>query len=767
MSARYRSDPSHLPLALAARPARLGLFVRSDIRGLPWPVLFEAALAAQSRFWGGSGNLIFPLTNDFHQREIFWALADIFDADSYVLYAPTWSEMAEIVPEYYKQETQSWRQRIEKTSTKEAADEFISRSLTDVAIQPEQPSSAQMELLQKRLAPFHKDSRENLDWFNAANTAPWPFTDISEFLELPESVTNPYMSLGTARKLLLTATTGRVPPIFASDLTQRNTQVVNERINDSYTWTRVMRDPRPQENPPLFPWGLAAHGLGTYRHGPIQDTPAALVIGDSPWDFVLFYALRRMTGAAWWLPSWLARDHIYLHWLAHELSFGRRFNSEGTVVTSASRPSDDGLRKRVPDLFARNNLDFTHWRKLLPEQPLRLYERDNEGRQEMTPIVSGATVELKTPLPKRVSTETPTMMHWIAEIQGEDWAPLRHPTLSAKLISDGSASSDMTRTTRDGVAYYPLGTFTFGGASLESSVSRPRLTPLSLADQIGFILRQQGWRCELSDKGIWASESAELFGGFEPLCSAVRNPSVRGILNAYLTKTGPGLSLSSDRRRYLEWEALEQACGSDNASKTIDSLLESGVLARGLVLKCGRCRQKAWHRSPAASETFTCERCHHQQLANRESWLGKNEPTWSYQMAEVLFHFLDNNGHLPLLAIQDEFEASRRPLAQACELSIRPPGCEKDREVDIFSANGYRLWIGEATKTGGFDKGRLEFLVDLADAVSAYGVLLATSKHHWSESTEAEARALFGSTWPRLVLRTNVKTKPLKPNNGD
>ncbi len=764
-AAGYRSDPSHLPLAIAARPARLGLFVRSDIRGLPWPVLFEAALAAQSRFWGGNGNLIFPLTDDFHQREIFWALADIFDADSYVLYAPTWSEMAEIAPEYYEEETQSWRKKIEETSTAEAADEFISRSLADVAIEPKQPSSEQMDLLQRRLAPFHNDAREHLDWFNAANSAPWPFADISEFLELPEPVANPLMSLGAARRLLLTAITGRVPPAFAADLAQRDTQVVDERINDSYTWTRVMRD--PQESAPLFPWGLAAHGLGTYRHGPIQGSPAALVIGDSPWDFVLFYALRRMTGAAWWLPSWLARDRIYLQWLTHELSFGRRFSGEGTVITSASRPADDGLRKRARELFTQNNLDVAHWRELLPEQPLRLYERDNEGRQEMTPIVGGATVDLQTPLPKRVGTETPTMMHWIAEIQGEDWAPLRHPALSSRLLSDGSARADMTRTTRDGVAYYPLGALTFGGASLESSVSRPRLKPLTLADQIGFILKPQGWRCELSDKGIWAAESAELFGGFGPLSSALRDPAVRGILDAYLAKTGPGLSLSSDRRRYLEWEALEQACGGDDASKTIDSLLESGVLARGLVLKCGRCRQKAWHRSPAASETFTCERCHHQQSANRQSWLGKNEPTWSYQMAEVLFHFLDNNGHLPLLAVQDEFEASRRPLAQACELSIRAPGCDKDREVDIFSADGYRLWIGEATKTGGFDDGRLELLAKLAEAVSAYGVLLATSKQRWSEATEVEAQGLFGSAWPRLVLRTGVKTKPSKPNDSD
>jgi hypothetical protein len=52
--------------------------------GVAWMTMFDAALAAHARFWGASGNLIFPLTVGLGEQEVFWALADRFDADAFV-----------------------------------------------------------------------------------------------------------------------------------------------------------------------------------------------------------------------------------------------------------------------------------------------------------------------------------------------------------------------------------------------------------------------------------------------------------------------------------------------------------------------------------------------------------------------------------------------------------------------------------------------------------------------------------------------------------
>jgi len=56
-------------------------------------------LDSARRFWGASGNQIFPFTADLPEREVFWALADLFDADAFITYAPTQTEMRDFAPD--------------------------------------------------------------------------------------------------------------------------------------------------------------------------------------------------------------------------------------------------------------------------------------------------------------------------------------------------------------------------------------------------------------------------------------------------------------------------------------------------------------------------------------------------------------------------------------------------------------------------------------------------------------------------------------------
>jgi hypothetical protein len=158
--------------------------------------------------------------------------------------------------------------------------------------------------------------------------------------------------------------------------------------------------------------------------------------------------------------------------------------------------------------------------------------------------------------------------------------------------------------------------------------------------------------------------------------------------------------------------------------------LAQGVLRRGLVLKCRRCRQAAWYSVGAVGEKFECGRCHLEQIPDRHSWFARNEPVWSYGLAEVLHQFLEHDGELAVLAVHDEFEPSDRPLARGFELELTPPHGE-GFELDIFSADGDRLWVGEAKTSGRVESGRLPFIAELASLLAAYGVLLASSKARW------------------------------------
>jgi hypothetical protein len=69
------------------------------------------------------------------------------------------------------------------------------------------------------------------------------------------------------------------------------------------------------------------------------------------------------------------------------------------------------------------------------------------------------------------------------------------------------------RVSADGIAYLnprPLVTPT---EPLEGQVVRPRMRPLDVQAQVSVALAGTGWRCELSDKGLYREQSAERFGG--------------------------------------------------------------------------------------------------------------------------------------------------------------------------------------------------------------------------------------------------------------
>lgn len=80
------SATAGLRVGLGVRPPRVAIGIPS-VRGISWLRLFEVAIAAQTRTWGGLGNLVFPLADRSPDSELFWALADRFDADAWGSYS--------------------------------------------------------------------------------------------------------------------------------------------------------------------------------------------------------------------------------------------------------------------------------------------------------------------------------------------------------------------------------------------------------------------------------------------------------------------------------------------------------------------------------------------------------------------------------------------------------------------------------------------------------------------------------------------------------
>ena len=180
-------------------------------------------------------------------------------------------------------------------------------------------------------------------------------------------------------------------------------------------------------------------------------------------------------------------------------------------------------------------------------------------------------------------------------------------------------------------------------------------------------------------------------------------------------------------RRYVTYAMVSTRFDWDPGA-SLAVLEAAGVLLRGLVFKCRRCRATAFYETGEVSKSFTCRRCRLDQIVTRDGWLGAAEPPWHYGLSEVMFQMLDHNGHLPVLATHSEFKDSHWPFDTAHELEVYPPpslrlrtdGEEDKREVDIVVSDGPRLWVGEATTTDRLGTGegemlRLRELAQLAD----------------------------------------------------
>jgi hypothetical protein len=751
------ADSSRLTASMAVRPARVAVLV-PKVEGWSWLAMFEGALAAQGRCWGGSANLLFPLSDDLTDNDVFWELADRFDADMYVAYSPVYADVQEILPDLHKSFIDRQRARFTSEHGAETAERLVGEIAKHRAIEG-QVGTVQLEPIRRRLAPFY-NSADNwlLPTVSGSSSPPWPLMDATSFADLPSEVSSSTTTRGLAARLVLTANIGRLTADTRDALRKRDITVIDETIGHPLPWAQAAVD-RWRAEHPVSAWALSNWGLAPYRSGGVSPGISAVVVGDTPWDFVLFYALKRMTGQAWWLPSWLRRNRMYMWRLTHALEFAAPQQGREVAVVSVS--SGAARRQAAEDLRSTDGKplagEVTDWRTVLPDRPLRLFERDNQGRNQPLDLANGATLALATPIPKHVGTPRPTDMHWITEVQGAQWTPVRHPALGTRLIDASLYTSEQLRTTRDGLAYMCPNVMIFGGEGLESVVVRPNVRPMPLLGQLQGILKPLGWRAELSDKGIYATECATLFGGVGDLVSALRDPPIRALLDAYIAKQAPGQFLSHDNRRYLSWKNLTElrATGTDGIEQAVlFGLLASGVLERGLILQCQRCRQKVWYHLDNIGTTFVCNRCRLGQ-AVEPGWGPGDEPVWFYRLAEVLYQFLKNNGDLPVLGVHDQFGDSGH-VDQSYELDLFPPH-GKGWEMDILVSAGCRLWIGEATKTGNFDEDRLKKVAHLANLVDAYGVLLITSKASWPTATQAATTAAFSGRWPQFEMVAGVK----------
>jgi hypothetical protein len=737
-------------VTLTARPLRTGILV-PDIPGLAWQMVFRGALATQVREWGGSGNFVLPLRADTKERDVFWALVELFDADWWGVYGGSHCELEELDASIYA----TWRQQLDHELAKwppddrsRALDEALATPFVDATI----PDDLH-ELLVGRGATLNHEGRMLLRApVSATGPPPYPSVDALALGGLPEEVLDVHSDGSPTRRLLLAAEFGSLSPDLRAELDGRGIARRSEAPSSSTMLMRWLYDIQTQ--PGSGPFSLAEVGLSWYRPRPFVEDTITIVAGEDAWDFALAYALRRARTHAYWLPSSafeskLDRD-VALRALA---GFSGRTGSP-LVVTSVSDDdaADELARAFAQQRYRRVVIRTAHWRESLPPTPNRLLVRNRLGRAEPLYLDDGATPHLRTPVPDL--SDDPSTMRWMTEVEVRNWAPARHPSLAPNLLVDNAWGE--ARITRCGLAYQGVRGMVPFGVPLEQLTAEPSLRPLPLLEQLRCMAATSRWTCELSQRGQFALAASELLGGCEALCSALRDPDIGEVLHAYLAAGNgvPGLALG-DRRRYLSLKDFGDLTLTKPPEDVVGALRVSGVVRPGLVLKCERCRHTDWYRPSDVDPTFDCTRCASVQAPSRNSWLGDAEPRWRYRLDEVVFQFARHRGDLPVLAAYEQFDRSIRTVQFVPEIDITTAagqGCE----VDFALTEGSSLWLGEAFSDRRYASSakeeleRLRRLAATAAVLNARGVVLATSANDIAPQTKARARTVFASQWPEL-----------------
>jgi hypothetical protein len=453
------TEPAELaPLsaALGVRPMRAGVFIPPADLG--WQKMFAGALSSLTRFWGGSQNLIFPLVDDLDGHELFWALADRLDADHYLLYNGSTAELEMLAPEEYANRREQVAEHLANFD-RQVVEHHLEEWRALWVVDGEIPDGLK-ELLVRRVAPLHGETSAGLLPFGGVHAPPYPFTDVAELADLPWPITAPRTLLGDAERLLVAAELGILPPGLRNLLVDRDLALEEALLDSPTSWRdRIFQRAHPRST--VYPWSLSELGLNWYRRRPLRRGAVAVVAGDDPWDFALFYALRRFQSFAYWIPSSLLDSDGY----CGDVLMHARLQTGGATAVAVVSASDADLLERSRARLVECQQHLGHaaqsleirvgdWRDFLAEEPNRLFERDNYGTPQPVLAVGGKTPQLPTPLPHHVATENPTALCWMTEVAVEGWAAARNRHLGPRVLSVGAYDENLLRCGSDGAAYH-------------------------------------------------------------------------------------------------------------------------------------------------------------------------------------------------------------------------------------------------------------------------------------------------------------------------
>ncbi|MPZ89174.1 MAG: hypothetical protein GEU81_14125 [Nitriliruptorales bacterium] len=346
------------------------------------------------------------------------------------------------------------------------------------------------------------------------------------------------------------------------------------------------------------------------------------------------------------------------------------------------------------------------------------------------------------------------------------------------VVPSRSALNDMTaeplglgrvRAGRDGATWMSANAF-IGAADIARvhNLARPTLHEPDAYSAIKTLLNQAGWAAEPSNVAGFYFGTVRLWGGLDRLAADLQNPIVRGILDAFIDDASSfGIVPGATNRRVMRLSDIRKAVGWEldvpRTRELLERLAARGILARGFALKRTRCRHADFYRVDDTGQFFTCARCSERNSPTGKAWpLRTPGPAWFYRLDELVHQALTQGLAGPILALDGLRRASRGAgMRWTIAVDVFDAAHTRLTDLDFVALIGNKLAIGEAKTNGSMGataaecEDQLRRLREIAEAVAADYLILATTTDGWNQRSTVAANQIFRRPWrPELVITT-------------
>lgn len=786
--------PTYQRLALSIRPPRVALLV--PFANDNWQLRARRCIEELTWTWGGIADLLIPLDANAMIPDAFWPLLELFDPDWLACYYPTWRSWQMASPtefeKYVATETEKWVKAHGGEAAQFRAMAFGDDDLRHPLVGPLEPEGWFAKRIRRRLSTYRRGDHLVAIGITADTPPHDPLSEMSALVEDNAFVpTIEASSLPDSAQLLLASRLGAIPPAYEARLRERSARFLTAKaeprhlapllqlawrghvdLGDWHMHRAAFREEEPPEDPwwtdfeyaSKSPFGLTMAGTGwTFNmRDRRSEAPFVVVTGDTLADFCLAYSLGRLYGNAPWLPTELLNgDELFdttARALGRELRYAAR-QDRRLLVTSCS-VSDNDLDALRPKLEAKAlYLHGEELRRVAPSDiplvsPGRLYWIENLEEIRHEALIDGEMAGLvDTPVARLHPGASPDALLWQVDARVGD---ITWPARSAvsPILGTGSAfDRDRIRASTGGTSYFSHSRgYIPGGARLEQRLARPKLRVPTAEELFDALLDEGGLRGEDSEAGRFTRGALRLFGSFDNFAAAFKSPTSNAVLDTFRSKKMSGLDpgdyVQRLDRRFLSFEDFVRATNADRSAlrRLVDDYVERRILWRGLTLECSECRYVGWYRLEDLGQSFTCTRCRASTMLTRHVWGESDEPTWQYELDELVYQAVLNDARAPVLAL-DRIRDGSADFLFAPERNIY----EKDSgtlvaEIDLLVVRHGRVILGEAKTVDRLSDGVVgeervaRRLFSVADRVGADELVLATTQPRWSEATRDSVR---------------------------